>query len=155
MNYCKLWSFLSLFIFTKYVFPFNFFILKWLSNCEDVHFTGKMSYLKGYNIFAKGVHLGGTFFQDLWEIHIGKWTIFWYENMILTAGYKDTNNLLRDPKVKSVTIWTNCWITSRVIILWWVSIGDNVTIWAWSVVTKDIPSNTFAAWNPCKLIRYL
>ena len=34
-----------------------------------------------------------------------------------------------------------------------VSIGDNVTIGAGSVVTRDIPSNTVAVGNPCKVIK--
>lgn len=32
-------------------------------------------------------------------------------------------------------------------------IGDNVTIGAGSVVTKDIPSNVVAVGNPCRVIR--
>ena len=75
--------------------------------------------------------------------------------MILTAGYKDTKNLLHDPIIRDVTIGENCWITSRVIILGGVTIGDDVIIGAGSVVTHDIPSNCFAAGNPCKVIKFL
>ena len=39
------------------------------------------------------------------------------------------------------------------IILPGVTIGDNTTIGAGSVVTKDIPSDVVAAGNPCKVIR--
>lgn len=34
-----------------------------------------------------------------------------------------------------------------------VTIGDNVTIGAGSVVTKDIPSDVIAVGNPCRVIR--
>jgi maltose O-acetyltransferase len=34
-----------------------------------------------------------------------------------------------------------------------VKIGDNVTIGAGSVVTKDLPDNVIAAGNPCKVIK--
>ena len=34
-----------------------------------------------------------------------------------------------------------------------VTIGDNVVIGAGSVVVKDIPSNSVAVGNPCKVIR--
>ena len=34
-----------------------------------------------------------------------------------------------------------------------IEIGDNVTIGAGSVVTKDIPSNVIAHGNPCKVYR--
>ena len=33
--------------------------------------------------------------------------------------------------------------------------GDNSTIGAGSVVTRDIPPNVFAAGNPCRIIREL
>lgn len=34
-----------------------------------------------------------------------------------------------------------------------VTIGDNAVIGSGSVVTKDIPANTIAAGNPCRVIR--
>lgn len=54
-----------------------------------------------------------------------------------------------------VTIGDNVWIGGSVTILPGVTIGDNVTIGAGSVVTKDIPSDTVAAGNPCKVIRHI
>ena len=36
-----------------------------------------------------------------------------------------------------------------------VTIGDNVTIGAGSVVAKDIPSNVVAVGNPCKVIKQI
>ena len=54
-----------------------------------------------------------------------------------------------------VTIGDNVWIGGSVTILPGVTIGDNVTIGAGSVVTKDIPSNSIAVGNPCKVIKAL
>jgi maltose O-acetyltransferase len=34
-----------------------------------------------------------------------------------------------------------------------VTVGDNCVIGAGSVVTKDVPANSFAAGNPCRVIR--
>ena len=34
-----------------------------------------------------------------------------------------------------------------------VTIGDNVVIGAGSVVTKDIPDNTIAYGDPCRVVR--
>ena len=45
------------------------------------------------------------------------------------------------------------WIGGNVTILPGVTIGDNVTIGAGSVVTKDIPSNVIAYGNPCRVVR--
>jgi maltose O-acetyltransferase len=36
-----------------------------------------------------------------------------------------------------------------------VTIGDRTVIGAGSVVTRDIPSDVFAAGNPCRIIRPL
>ena len=52
-----------------------------------------------------------------------------------------------------VTIGNNVWIGGGAIILPGVTIGDNTTIGAGSVVTHNIPANTLAVGNPCKIIR--
>lgn len=54
-----------------------------------------------------------------------------------------------------VTIGNNVWIGGSVTILPGVTVGDNTTIGAGSVVTKDIPANVVAVGNPCKVIRKL
>lgn len=153
MNFSKMGALLSNFPVFKFIPPIKWIIKKWLTNCYNSTFTWKMTYLKWYNIHARNVSLWWTFFQDIWNIYIWDWTIFWYDCMLLTSWYKDTNNLLINPIIKDIHIWKKVWVTSKVIILWWVNIWDNVIIWAGSVVTKDIPSNCFAAWNPCKVIK--
>lgn len=54
---------------------------------------------------------------------------------------------------KPIKIGNDCWIASNVSIIGGVTIGDGVVIGAGSVVTRDIPSNVFAAGNPCRVIR--
>jgi maltose O-acetyltransferase len=61
----------------------------------------------------------------------------------------------RQEWAKPVTIGNNVWIGGSVTILPGVSIGDNVSIGAGSVVVNDIPSNTIAVGNPCKVIKQL
>jgi len=61
----------------------------------------------------------------------------------------------RQEWAKPVTIGNNVWIGGSVTILPGVTIGDNVTIGAGSVVTKDIPSNSVAVGNPCKVIKHI
>lgn len=45
------------------------------------------------------------------------------------------------------------WIGGNVMVLTGVTIGNNVTIGAGSVVTRDIPDNTLAVGNPCRVIK--
>lgn len=52
-----------------------------------------------------------------------------------------------------VTIGDNVWIGGSVTILPGVKIGNNVTIGAGSVVTKDIPDNVVAVGNPCGCVK--
>ena len=59
----------------------------------------------------------------------------------------------RQEWAKPVTIGNSVWIGGSVTILPGVTIGDNVTIGAGSVVVSDIPSNTVAVGNPCKVTR--
>jgi maltose O-acetyltransferase len=61
----------------------------------------------------------------------------------------------RQEWAKPVTIGNNVWIGGSVTILPGVTIGDNVTIGAGSVVVSDIPSNTVAVGNPCKVIKHV
>ena len=54
-----------------------------------------------------------------------------------------------------VTIGNNVWICTGAIVLPGVTIGDNSVIGAGSVVTSDIPQNSLAVGNPCRVIRAL
>ncbi len=54
---------------------------------------------------------------------------------------------------KPVHIGNDCWFGASVTVCPGVTIGDNCVIGAGSVVTRDIPSNSFAAGVPCKVIR--
>ena len=54
-----------------------------------------------------------------------------------------------------VSIGNRVWIGGGAIICPGVVIGDNTTIGAGSVVTRDIPANVFAAGNPCRVLRRL
>ena len=54
-----------------------------------------------------------------------------------------------------IKVGNNVWIGAGVHVMPGVTIGDNVVIAGGSVVVKDIPANTVAAGNPCKVIKEL
>lgn len=54
---------------------------------------------------------------------------------------------------RPIKVGNNVWIGAQVCVLPGVTIGDNCVIGAGSVVNKDIPANSLAAGNPCRVIR--
>ena len=90
-------------------------------------------------------------------VKIGDDVLFGPNVSIFTATH------LLDPKLrpknadytKAVTIGNNVWVGGGSIINPGVTIGDNSVIGSGSVVTKDIPANSVAVGNPCKIIKYI
>jgi len=109
----------------------------------------------GYNIsIGENFHANyNLIILDVCEVTIGN-NVFIGPNVgIYTAGHP-VDVELRNNGVeygKKIKIGNNVWIGGNVCILPGVTIGDNVTIGAGSVVTKNIPSNVTAFGNPCKV----
>lgn len=55
----------------------------------------------------------------------------------------------------AVIIGEKCWLGDKVTVCPGVTIGDGCVIGANSVVTKNLPSYTICAGNPCKIIKYI
>jgi acetyltransferase-like isoleucine patch superfamily enzyme len=54
---------------------------------------------------------------------------------------------------KGLVLKDNVWLGAQVAVLDGVTIGENSIIGAGSVVTKDIPPNSIAVGNPCKVVK--
>ena len=52
-----------------------------------------------------------------------------------------------------IVVGNNVWIGGNCCVLPGVTIGDNVVIGAGSVVNKNIPSNSVAVGNTCRIIK--
>ena len=133
----------------------------------------KATYIQGPVQFDYGVFtfIGENFFAnfnltvlDVCPVKIGDNVFFGPNVSLMTAvhplryqernmKFKDDGTIYDDEYAKPITIGDNCWIASCVTVTGGVTIGNGCVIGAGSVVTRDIPDNTFAAGNPCRVIR--
>jgi maltose O-acetyltransferase len=94
---------------------------------------------------------------DLMPVVIGSRTIIGPNVQIYTATHPLDHKVraLGLEFAKPVIIGEDFWIGGSVVVCPGVSIGDRAVIGAGSVITKNVPSDVFAAGNPCKIIRAL
>lgn len=133
---------------------------------ENLWITAPFFVDYGNNIYFGNnceVNMNCTFLDDN-SIHIGDNALIAPNVQIYTA-FHPTNAADRfgEPKedgsfefcktqTAPVRIGNNVWIGGGAIIMPGVTIGNNVVIGAGSVVTKDIPDNTIAYGNPCRVV---
>jgi len=126
---------------------------------ENFYFEPPFRCDYGYNI-----KIGNHFYSnynfivlDCAEVTIGDHAFIGPNVSLFTAGHP-IHKELRDQEYEyalPITIGNSVWLGGNVVVNAGITIGDNVVIGSGSVVTKDIPSNVFAAGNPCKVIREL
>ncbi len=114
------------------------------------------------NFGGRHLHLGKNIYfnfnvtlVDDTHIYIGDYTMLGPNVVIATAGHPILPELRQQGYQynAAVHIGRNCWLGAGVIIVPGITIGDNVVIGAGSIVTKDIPDNSVAVGNPCKVVR--
>ena len=88
-----------------------------------------------------------TFRDDI--ISIGDNVVLGSDSIIITHCPISFYN----EKPVDIRIGNNVYIGRRSLILPGANIGDNVVIGAGSVVANNIPPNSIAAGNPCRVIR--
>jgi len=140
-------------LFFHYLIPQKFFRLNPNINWP-VHFTSKVN--APQNI-TKGILCDpgdnlNNYIQATNGIHFGS-------NIELGPGVKiissnhDTYNFRKHIKCNPIIIGNNVWVGANSVILPNVKIGDNVVIGAGSIVVKDVPPNSIAVGNPCKVVK--
>jgi acetyltransferase-like isoleucine patch superfamily enzyme len=123
--------------------------------------TNPQKFAKKVGVKVKGqIHIyggsRGMFGSEPFMIEIGNNVHITGECQFLTH---DGSTLIFRKKVptleitKPISIGDDVFIGFRTIIMPGVKIGNNVVIGAGSVVTKDIPDNSLAVGNPCKVIK--
>lgn len=142
---------------------------------EIIREMGENGFIQGPVTFHYGKHtrIGKNFFgnfhltiQDDAEVVIGDNCNFGPNVTIVTPIHPmlaSERRMMLTPEgekkklcyAKPVHIGNDCWLCANVTVCPGVTIGDNCVIGAGSVVTRDIPSNCFAAGNPCRVIREL
>jgi maltose O-acetyltransferase len=154
-------------------------LLKKYNDSSDEHTLLRKEILReligGY---SKGLSIEPPFFCDYGSnISVGEKVYFNFNCVVLDATKVTIgSNVLFGPNVqiytathpmdykiraewlesgKPITIGSDIWVGGGAIICPGVTIGDRSVIGAGSVVTKDIPSDYFAAGNPCKVIKSL
>ncbi len=111
----------------------------------------------GYNI-----EIGENFFADhntvildCAKVRFGK-NVFVAHNCCFKTSVQLSDPENRDQGLeygKPITVGDNVWIGFGVQVKAGVTIGDNSIIGDRSVVEEDIPSNSVAVGNPCRVIR--
>ena len=134
---------------------------------------GEGSRIQGPIQFHYGVHtkIGKNFFanfnftvQDDGEVIIGDDCNFGPNVTIVTPVHPmlpEERRALYAPDgspahlcwAKPVRIGSDCWLGANVVVCPGVTIGKGCVIGAGAVVTRDIPPHSFAAGNPCRVIR--
>lgn len=140
---------------------------------EMIGELGEGSFIQGPIAFHYGIHtkIGKNFFgnfnltiQDDADVTIGdncnfgpNVTIVTPIHPMLATERREIMTANGEKKLlcyaKPVHIGNGCWFGASVTVCPGVTIGDNCVIGAGSVVTRDIPPNSFAAGVPCRVIR--
>lgn len=112
--------------------------------------------------YGKHVHIGESFYSnfnlvlvDDGEIFIGDKVMIGPNVTLCTTGHP-VYPLYREMVAHyslPIHIGNNVWIGAHSVVLPGVTIGDNAVVGAGSIVTRDIPANTVAFGNPCRVIR--
>lgn len=113
----------------------------------------------GYNI-ALGEKVFFNFdcvVLDVMRVEIGDNVLFGPAVQVYTATHPMSAAERRTWRelARPVTIGSDVWVGGGAIICPGVTIGDRTVIGAGSVVTRPIPSDVFAAGNPCRVVRPL
>ncbi len=119
-----------------------------------VHFSSRILFYKNISVgnqCAPGMN-SGCYVQARNGIRIGSNLRMGPGVGLISANHSECDYDIHEYS-PPIIIGNNVWLGMNSVVMPGVRIGDNVIIGANSVVIKDIPSNTVAAGNPCRVLR--
>ncbi len=115
-----------------------------------------------YCDYGFNISVGKNFFANFNMVVLDEARVVFGDNVFIgpncgfyTAGHP-IDSIERNKGLefaRPIIVGNNVLIGANVTVVPGVTIGDNCVIGAGSVVTKDIPDNTVAVGNPCKVIK--
>lgn len=111
----------------------------------------------GYNI-----HVGRNFYANYNVVILDEASVTFGDNVFIAPGcgfYTACHPIDAEERNKGleyaepIRVGNNVWIGANVCVLPGVTIGDNCVIGAGSVVVEDIPADSVAVGNPCRVIK--
>lgn len=133
---------------------------------ENLYLQGPVQFDYGKNTsFGKNCYANfNLVIIDCAKVEIGDDVFFGPNCAVVTAVHpmlneerrqktKPDGTLYTTEYAKPVKIGSGTWLATNVTVCGGVTIGENCVIGAGSVVTRDIPPDSFAAGIPCKVIK--
>jgi len=74
-------------------------------------------------------------------------------NVSIISSNHNIDDYDKHDDAEPVRIGNDVWIAANCVILPGITVGNNVVIGAGSIVNRDIPDNSIAAGNPCRVLR--
>jgi acetyltransferase-like isoleucine patch superfamily enzyme len=107
--------------------------------------------------FGDNCGLNGTVLQCSRHIRVGDWSNIADAYITDTPAHTLSRNRRQlgsiDISGVPVEIKQNVWVSTKVVILHGLTIGENSVIAACSLIRKDVPPNVMVAGNPQKIVK--
>ena len=134
-------------------------LLKELLGKTGDNFTIEPSF---YCDYGYNIEIGENFYSNHNLVILDPGRVVFGDNVFIgpNCGFYTANHPL-SPEIrnkgledaKPIFVGNNVWFGGNVTVLSGVTIGNNCTIGAGSVVIKSIPDNSLAVGNPCRVIK--
>lgn len=130
-----------------------------LGYVTDAYFEPPFFWDYGYNlVLGQGVYANHNLVVlDCALVTLGNHVLIGPNVVLSTAGHPLDASTRRSGLefAYPITLGNDVWLGANVVVVPGVTIGDNTTIGAGSVVTRSIPANSVAVGNPCRVVKTL